>query len=110
MRNPRFCPAAILAVVCDVYPQALSKEAIAHATGYEASGGGFANALSRLRTLELAKPPGVAETIDWVRSLDVLGAEDLDEEVAADTIGAVVKERDDLDLVSGDLARITSGA
>ena len=67
-------------------------------------------AVNRLRTLELAKPPGVAETIDWVRSLDVLGAEDLDEEVAADTIGAVVKERDDLDLVSGDLARITSGA
>jgi MoxR-like ATPase len=67
-------------------------------------------AVNRLRTLELAKPPGVAETIDWVRSLDVLGAEDLDEEVAADTIGAVVKEHDDLDLVSGDLARITSGA
>jgi len=67
-------------------------------------------AVNRLRTLELAKPPGVAETIDWVRSLDVLGAQDLDEEVAADTIGAVVKERDDLDLVSGDLARITSGA
>ena len=67
-------------------------------------------AVNRLRTLELAKPPGVAETIDWVRSLDVLGADDLDEEVAADTIGAVVKERDDLDLVSGDLARITSGA
>ena len=67
-------------------------------------------AVNRLRALELAKPPGVAETIDWVRSLGVLGADDLDPEVAADTIGAVVKERDDLEQVSGDLARITSGA
>ena len=67
-------------------------------------------AVNRLRALELAKPPGVAETIDWVRSLDVLGADDLDPEVAADTIGAVVKERDDLEQVNGDLARITSGA
>ena len=70
-------------------------------------------AVNRLRALELAKPPGVAETIDWVRSLGVLGvigADDLDPDVAADTIGAVVKERDDLEQVSGDLARITSGA
>ncbi len=67
-------------------------------------------AVNRLRALELVKPPGVAETIDWVRSLGVLGADDLDPQVAADTIGAVVKERDDLEQVSGDLARITSGA
>ena len=67
-------------------------------------------AVNRLRALELAKPPGVAETIDWVRSLDVLGADDLDPDVAADTIGAVVKERDDLEQVSADLTRITSGA
>ena len=67
-------------------------------------------AVNRLRALELVKPPGVAETIDWVRSLGVLGADDLDPDVAADTIGAVVKERDDLEQVSGNLARITSGA
>jgi MoxR-like ATPase len=67
-------------------------------------------AVNRLRALELVKPPGVAETIDWVRSLDVLGADDLDPEVAADTIGAVVKERDDLEQVSRDLSRITTGA
>ena len=35
-------------------------------------------AVNRLRGLDLAKPPGVAETIDWVRTLDVLGATDLD--------------------------------
>src|SRR6478735_12241267 len=54
-------------------------------------------AVHRLRALELVKPPGVAETIDWVRSLGVLGADDVEPEVAADTIGAVVKERDDLE-------------
>jgi MoxR-like ATPase len=67
-------------------------------------------AVNRLRALELVKPPGVAETLDWVRSLDALGAVDLDQEVAADTIGAVVKEHDDLEQVSADLTRITSGA
>ena len=66
-------------------------------------------AVNRLRALELVKPPGVAETIDWVRSLGVLGADDLDPEVAADTIGAV-KERDDLEQVSGDGAGLPPGA
>jgi MoxR-like ATPase len=67
-------------------------------------------AVHRLRELDLAKPPGVAETIDWARTLEVLGEPDLDEETAADTLGAVVKERDDLDLVRGNLKEITSGA
>jgi MoxR-like ATPase len=66
-------------------------------------------AVNRLRELDLAKPPGVAETIDWVRTLDVLGETDLDARVAADTIGAVVKERDDLELVTGHLDQIVSG-
>ncbi len=66
-------------------------------------------AVNRLRELDLAKPPGVAETIDGVRTLDFLGAEDLDEAAAADTLGAVVKDRDDLDLVSENLAEITAG-
>jgi MoxR-like ATPase len=69
-----------------------------------------AAAVHRLRALDLAKPPGVAETIDWVRTLDVVGATELTPDTARDTIGAVVKDRDDLDLVNADLARITSGA
>ena len=69
-----------------------------------------AAAVHRLRSLDLAKPPGVAETIDWVRTLDVVGATDLTPDTARDTIGAVVKDRDDLELVNADLARITSGA
>jgi MoxR-like ATPase len=67
-------------------------------------------AVHRLRELDLAKPPGVAETIDWARTLDFLGAADLTPEAASDTLGAVVKERDDLELVRENLAEITSGA
>src|SRR5215469_5360111 len=67
-------------------------------------------AVNRLRELDLAKPPGVAETIDWVRMLHFLGADDLDPAVARDTLGAVVKERDDLELVQGSLTEITASA
>jgi len=66
-------------------------------------------AVNRLRGLDLAKPPGVAETIDWVRTLDVLGATDLDAGSVEDTLGAVVKERDDLELVRANLDGIASG-
>ena len=66
--------------------------------------------MHRLRELDLAKPPGVAETIDWARTLSFLGETDLSASVAADTLGAVVKERDDLELVRDNLADITSGA
>jgi MoxR-like ATPase len=66
-------------------------------------------AVHRLRELDLAKPPGVAETIDWVRTLDVLGESELTPGAVADTLGAVVKERDDLDTVHDDLERITYG-
>jgi MoxR-like ATPase len=64
------------------------------------------HAVARLRDLELAKPPGVAETIDWVTALDVLGTRDLDAQSAHDTLGSVVKDRDDLDVVTADLVTI----
>jgi MoxR-like ATPase len=66
-------------------------------------------AVNRLRELELAKPPGVAETIDWVRTLTVLGEDDLDERSAADTLGAVIKDRDDLEVAQAHLAELASG-
>jgi MoxR-like ATPase len=65
-------------------------------------------AVHRLRELELNKPPGVAETIDWVRSLDVLGATEVDARAVEDTIGAVIKERDDLDIVHDNLDQVIS--
>jgi MoxR-like ATPase len=67
-------------------------------------------AVQRLRDLDMAKPPGVAETIDWVRTLGVLGESDLTQDTAGDTLGAVVKDRDDLDLVRENLTEIVSGA
>jgi MoxR-like ATPase len=66
-------------------------------------------AVHRLRELDLVKPPGVAETIDWVRTLGVLGETDLTPGAASDTLGAVVKDRDDLDLVRQNLAEIIPG-
>jgi MoxR-like ATPase len=66
-------------------------------------------AVHRLRELDLAKPPGVAETIDWVRTLGVLGETELTQAAAGDTLGAVIKDRDDLDLVRENLAEIISG-
>ncbi len=66
-------------------------------------------AVQRLRELDMAKPPGVAETIDWVRTLGVLGETELTEGAAGDTLGAVVKDRDDMELVRDNLAEIISG-
>ena len=66
-------------------------------------------AVNRLRSLDLAKPPGVAETIDWVRSLDVLGATELDAGTVEDTLGAIIKDHDDLELVRANLNGIATG-
>jgi MoxR-like ATPase len=63
-------------------------------------------AVTRLRELDLAKPPGVAETIDWARTLDFLGETTLSPPIAADTLGAVIKEHEDLQLVRESLEEI----
>ena len=63
-------------------------------------------AVGRLRQLDLAKPPGVAETLDWVATLSVLGRSVLDAGTVRDTLGAVVKERDDLETVIDHLEEI----
>jgi hypothetical protein len=55
---------AALTALTDVYPNSLSKEEVAAAAGYEASGGGFNNALSRLRTLELISGRGDLKASD----------------------------------------------
>src|SRR5207248_6470449 len=49
-----------------------------------------------LRGLELAKPPGVAETIDWAHALAALGRQELDAEVVEQTLGSVLKYHEDL--------------
>ena len=54
-----------------------------------------AAAVERLRTMDLYKPPGVAETIDWTEALVALGAKELDEAIVRATIGSVLKYRED---------------
>jgi MoxR-like ATPase len=52
-----------------------------------------------LRELDLAKPPGVAETVDWAHALVALGREEIDAEVVEQTLGSVLKYREDLETV-----------
>ncbi|HBO53634.1 MAG TPA: ATPase, partial [Janibacter terrae] len=66
-------------------------------------------AVQQLRSEGLLKPPGVAETLDWVVALQHLGAVELDLEVAARTLGAVVKYREDTDRVRQALDRVLGG-
>jgi MoxR-like ATPase len=60
---------------------------------------GVAGAVQRLRSMDLQKPPGVAEAIDWVGALILLGRSELDAEAVEATLGAAVKYREDVDLV-----------
>jgi MoxR-like ATPase len=54
-----------------------------------------ATAVQGLRSMDLYKPPGVAETLDWTEALVVLGAKELDEALIEATLGSVVKYRED---------------
>ncbi|WP_420452810.1 AAA family ATPase [Ilumatobacter sp.] len=54
-----------------------------------------AGAVEALRGLNLYKPPGVAETIDWAAALGRLGASSLDEQLVENTLGTVLKYRED---------------
>jgi MoxR-like ATPase len=67
-------------------------------------------AVNKLREMDLAKPPGVAETIDWARTLSFLGESSLSRNVADDTLGSIIKDRDDLELVRDNLDEVTSHA
>jgi MoxR-like ATPase len=51
---------------------------------------------AELRSLDLQKPPGLAETIDWVRALTALGQRELDVENVQATLGSLLKYHDDL--------------
>ena len=66
-------------------------------------------AVHRLRDADLLKPPGVAESLDWASALHELGARELDAQIAATTLGAVVKYREDADRVRDDLDRLLAG-
>ncbi|GAA4555941.1 AAA family ATPase [Planotetraspora kaengkrachanensis] len=55
-----------------------------------------------LRAADLVKPPGIAETLDWTEALLTLGATHFDPGLAAATLGAVLKHREDQELVRRD--------
>jgi MoxR-like ATPase len=67
-------------------------------------------AVERIREIDLVKRPGVAETIEWARALAFLGAARLEHDMVDVTLGAVIKDHDDLVRVRGDLGRILADA
>ncbi|HSF64560.1 MAG TPA: MoxR family ATPase [Paracoccaceae bacterium] len=90
------------------YPDFARELAILHARAPEAQ-----EALSRevvafvqrLRSEDLFKKPGVAETIDWAKCLLALDVIQLSPEVIADTLGAILKYQDDIQKLQGSEAR-----
>jgi MoxR-like ATPase len=76
--------AIVQARVPDV-PEALARQA--------------ARFVAELRALDLAKTPGIAETLDWVEALASLGESELETDVVDATLGSVLKYHEDLDLV-----------
>jgi MoxR-like ATPase len=54
-----------------------------------------AAATEKMRAMDLYKPPGVAETLDWTEALVALGARELDEHLVEATLGSVLKYRED---------------
>jgi MoxR-like ATPase len=69
-----------------------------------------ASAVQRVRELDLVKPPGVAETIDWAHSLEALGADGLDGATTEETLGSLLKEREDIERVRRALPEILAEA
>jgi MoxR-like ATPase len=91
---------AILRVRAPEVPDALAREVAA--------------AVESLRSIDLYKPPGVAETIDWAQALATLGTSSLDERAVETTLGTILKYREDQErarargldqLVQGAIAR-----
>ncbi len=67
--------------------------------------------VERLRVMGLAKPPGVAETIDWAQSLAVLGAKELTDQLVEETLGSVLKYKEDSERVrSGSITDLVRSA
>ena len=58
-----------------------------------------ADAVARMRDSDVQKPPGVAEAIDWVAALDLLGVKELDEAAIDRTLGSVLKYSEDQEVV-----------
>jgi MoxR-like ATPase len=75
----------------------------------EALARAVALAVERLRALDLLKPPGAAEAIDWAQALALVGVDSLDGDAARDTLGWAVKNHEDLRRVEAALPGIVRG-
>ena len=71
---------------------------------------GVARASAALRERELRKAPGIAESLDWAQTLQILGAERLDEDVYETSLGAVLKYPEDIELARASRAVIIAAA
>jgi MoxR-like ATPase len=94
------------------FPEAARVVAILRRTAPSASAPLIESAarfVGHVRTLEVDKPPGVAEAINWVAALSALGATELVRELVAPTLGALVKTPDDRDLVVASLESYAFG-
>lgn len=70
-----------------------------------------ASAVASMRSMDLYKPPGVAETIDWASALAALGRTTLDEKTVSATLGTVLKYREDAErLQESGLSALVQGA
>ena len=81
----------ILAAKVPEAPRALAEQIVAFTQG--------------LREVDLFKPPGMAETLDWTRALLALGTVALQDEVVDDSLGVILKYQEDVDHVRGEVAR-----
>ncbi len=63
--------------------------------------------ISMLRSLDLQKHPSISETLDWARTLVVLGVEHLDASTTATTLNILLKYRDDIDKAQREIARVS---
>jgi MoxR-like ATPase len=66
--------------------------------------GKLVEVIHRIRELDLKKPPSIAESIDWARTLMLLGATDIDRDTFTETISVILKHRTDLDTVASRVA------
>jgi MoxR-like ATPase len=69
-----------------------------------------ATAVQGLRNMDLYKPPGVAETLDWTEALVALGAKELDEALIEATLGSVVKYHEDQQRALGASLSLLTGS
>lgn len=96
------------------YPDAARERAILAIKAPEVAGALSALVVAfvqRLRTTELFKQPGVAETIDWAQALTYLNQRDLSPEAVGETLGVLLKYQDDIAKVRGaEAARLITGA